>query len=110
MSYLGEKINYVEVEDKIDQEYELLLMTSLDFKQGKTKEWFLDSRCSNHMSGNKNWFSEIDENFRHAVKLGNDTQIFVMGKGSVRLNVDGVTHVISHVYYVPELTKHLLSI
>ena len=51
------KINYVEVEDKIDQKDELLLMASLDFKQGKKKEWFLDFGCSNHMSGNKNWFS-----------------------------------------------------
>ena len=57
-----------------------MLMAYLDFKQGTTEEWFLDSRCSNHMSGNKDWFSELDENFRHAVKLGNDTRIVVKGK------------------------------
>jgi len=85
-------------------------MAYFDLKQGKAKEWFLDSGCSNHMSGNKDWFSDLDENFRHAVKLGNDTRIAVMGKGSVRLNVDGVTHVISHVYYIPELKNNLLSI
>jgi len=44
------------------------------------------------------------------VKLGNDAKIAVMGKGSVRLNVNGVTHIISHVYYVPELNNNLLSI
>ena len=88
------------MENKVDQEDELLLMTYLDFKQGTTEEWFLDSGCSNHMSGNKDWFSELDENSRHVVKLGNDTRIVVMGKGSVWLNVNGVIHVISHVYYV----------
>ena len=100
------------MENKVDQEEELLLMAYLDFKQGKTEEWFLDSGCNNHnhMSGNKDWFSELDENFRHAVKLGNDTRIVIMGKGSVRLNVDRVTHIISHVYYVPELKNNLLSI
>jgi len=98
------------VEDKVDQEDELLLMAYLDFKQGMIEEWFLDSGCNNHMSGNKDWFSELDENFRHAVKLGNDTRIVVTGKGSVLLNVNGVTHVISHVYYVPELKNNLLSI
>ena len=98
------------MDNKVDQEEELLLMAYLDFKQGKTEEWFLDSGCSNHMSDNKDWFSELDENFRHAVKLGNDTRIVVMGKGSVRLNVDGVTHIISHVYCVPELKNNLLSI
>ncbi|RDX99778.1 hypothetical protein CR513_17122, partial [Mucuna pruriens] len=76
----------------------------------KPMENFLRSKeCSNHMSGNKEWFSELDENFRHIVKLDNDTRIAVMGKGSVRLNVNGVTHVISHVYYVPELKNNLLS-
>ncbi|RDX99790.1 hypothetical protein CR513_17108, partial [Mucuna pruriens] len=78
--------------DKVEQEDELLLMAYVDFKQGKEDKWFLDSGCSNHMSGNKEWFSKLDENFQHTVKLGNDTRIAVMGKGSVRLNINGVIH------------------
>lgn len=35
--------------------------------------WFLDSRCSNHMCGDKLVFSEMDDSFRHVVKLGNNT-------------------------------------
>ena len=104
------KANYAEVEDKEEQEDELLLMASTNSMKGKHNEWFLDSGCSNHMSGNKNWFTQLDEEFRHRVKLGNDTRIAVMGKGSVRLVVSGVTNVISHVYYVPELKNNLLSL
>ncbi|KAJ1429972.1 Zinc finger, CCHC-type [Sesbania bispinosa] len=78
------KANYAEMEDKEEQEDELLLMTFVDCKEGKKDEWFLDSGCSNHMSGNKEWFSELDENFRHKVKLGNDTRIAVMGKGQLQ--------------------------
>ncbi|RDX99787.1 Copia protein, partial [Mucuna pruriens] len=55
------KINYAKVEDMVEQEDELF----------------------NHMSGNKEWFSELDENFRHIVKLNNDTRIAMMGKGSI---------------------------
>lgn len=72
--------NYAEVEDKVEQEDELLLMASVDLKEEKDK-WFLDSGCSNLMSGIKDLFSHLDENFHHTVKLGNDTCIAVMGNG-----------------------------
>jgi len=104
------KINYAEVEDAVEQEDELLLMAHVDVKQQKEDEWFLDSGCSNHMSGNREWFSKLDENYHNTVKLGNDAQIDVMGKGSVQLNINGVVYVISHVYYVPELKNNLLSV
>lgn len=42
--------------------------------------WFLDSDCSNHMAGNKKWFSEMEEGFCRIVKLGNDTIMNVMAK------------------------------
>ena len=61
-------------------------------------------------SSNKEWFSELDENFRHKVRLSNDTRIAMKGKGSVRMVGNGIIHVITHVYYVPELKNNLLSI
>jgi len=104
------KANYAEVEDKVEQKDELLLMASSEFKEGKDNEWFIDSGCSNRISGNKNWFMQLDEDFRHRVKLGNDTRLVVMGKGNIRTVVSGVTHMISQVYYVPELKNNLLSL
>jgi len=59
-------------------------MTTVDPKEEEDKDkCFLDSGCSNHMSGSKDWFSHLDENFHHTVKLGNDTRIADMGKWSV---------------------------
>jgi len=104
------KPNYAEMEDKEEQEDELLLITFIDCIEGKKDEWFLDSGCGNHMSSNKEWFSELDENFRHNVRLGNDTHIAVKGKGSVWMVVNEIIHVITHVYYVLELKNNLLSI
>ena len=72
--------------------------------------WFLDSGCSNHISGNKLWFTELDEGFRHSVKLDNNSRMTVMGKGCVKLNVAGVIQKIDGVYYIPELKIFLLSI
>jgi len=102
------KANYAEMEE--EHEEEILLMAIAESKEVKKNEWFLDSGCSNHMSGNKGWFSELDENFRGKVKLGNDTHIAVMGKGSIRMKVNGLMHIVTHVYYVPKLKNNLLSI
>ena len=34
----------------------------------------------------------------------------VIGKGNVKLILNGITHVLGEVYYVPELNNNLLSI
>lgn len=100
-------VNYAE----LDGEEELLLMAHVEVNNSRREDvWFLDSGCSNHMSGNKKWFASFDEEFRHSVKLGNSTRMPVIGKGNIKLEVDGLTQVISDVYYVPELTNNLLSI
>ena len=72
--------------------------------------WFIDSGCSNHMCGDRAMFSELDERFQHVVKLGNNTRMNVIGKGSVKLLLNGVNHVVAEVYYIPELRNNLLSI
>jgi len=53
--------------------------------------WFLDSGCSNHMTGNKSWFIVLHESFRDIVRLGNNTTMSVLGKGCVRFEVEGIT-------------------
>lgn len=103
------KANYAELED--GEEGELLLMTYVEPHQTRREMvWFLDSGCSNHMTGNKEWFSDLDENFSQTVKLGNDTRMTVVAKGSIRMQVNGILQVISDVYYIPELKNNLLSI
>jgi hypothetical protein len=96
---------------EMDEEEELLLMAYVqDKKTSKEEVWFLDSGCSNHMSGNKDWFIEMDEQFRHSVKLGNGVKMMVMGKGSVKLVTAGLTQVVRDVFFIPELKNNLLSI
>nr|GFA52260.1 retrovirus-related Pol polyprotein from transposon TNT 1-94 [Tanacetum cinerariifolium] len=70
--------------------------------------WFLDSGCSNHMCGKREFFCDLDENFKETVMLGDDMSINVMGKGSVRLLVNGFLQVITSVFYIPGLRNNLL--
>jgi hypothetical protein len=55
------------------------------------RQWFLDSGCSNHMTGDRQWFIHLDESFRQVVKLGNDTKMDVMGKGNIKLRINGTS-------------------
>ena len=70
------KANYAELEKEDDEE--LLLISYIEFKQAKMEDvWFLDSGCSNHMTGNRRWFTEFDESFSQTVKLGNNTRMAI---------------------------------
>ncbi|MCI01710.1 retrovirus-related pol polyprotein from transposon tnt 1-94 [Trifolium medium] len=76
----------------------------------KKEIWYLDSCCSNHMIGNKEWLFDFDDSFRESVRLGDDSKMAVMGKGNVKLNVEGIIQVIIDVYFLPGLKNNLLSI
>ncbi|KAB2616999.1 hypothetical protein D8674_012868 [Pyrus ussuriensis x Pyrus communis] len=96
--------NYTEVNEE-----DMLLMSYVEVHE-RTDAWFLDSRCSNHMCGDRDIFTNLDESFVHSVKLGNNSRMNVVGKGSVSLVLNGINHVVNEVYYVPELKNNLLSI
>jgi hypothetical protein len=44
------------------------------------------------------------------VKLGDNSRMIVVGKGSVKIKVGGIIQVISDMYFIPELKNNLLSI
>jgi len=57
------------------------------------------------------WFVEMEkEGINKKVRLSNDSTLAVIGKGSVRIVINGTSYVISYVYYVPELKTNLLSL
>lgn len=106
------QVHYAKFEDATEAENETLLVAYEEMTQSVQREdWFLDSGCSHHMTGNKQWFTEIhEEGLNKNVKLGNDTTLNVVARGSIQVQINDVTHVISDVYYVPELKTNLLSL
>ncbi|KAL4386156.1 hypothetical protein GQ457_09G030990 [Hibiscus cannabinus] len=69
----------------------------------------MKERIINHMCGKREFFSNLDENFREKVKLGDNSSMNVMGKGTVHILVNGSLHIITGVFYVPGLQNSLLS-
>ncbi|GKC81443.1 retrovirus-related pol polyprotein from transposon TNT 1-94 [Tanacetum coccineum] len=69
-----------------NEDEEILLMSYVEMQNSNREAmWFLDSGCSNHMSGDRRWFVQFDESYRHLVKLGNGTRMAVMGKEAFEL-------------------------
>ncbi|CAL2245782.1 unnamed protein product [Prunus armeniaca] len=52
----------------------------------------------------------MDESFMDNVKLGNNSSLCVMGKGNIKVEVNGVMHCITEVFYVPELKNNLIGL
>ncbi|XP_019419076.1 PREDICTED: uncharacterized protein LOC109329725 [Lupinus angustifolius] len=56
----GPKIEARLAQDEESEEEQVLLMVTSE-KEVKHDCWYLDTGCSNHMSGNKEWFESLDE-------------------------------------------------
>ena len=80
-------------------------------EEGSPKVWYLNSGCSNHMSGNETLFSFIDKSFKFEIKMGNNGTLPVVGKGSimVRTKKDEKKE-IQNVYFAPSMKHNLMSI
>ncbi|KAF2318018.1 hypothetical protein GH714_041345 [Hevea brasiliensis] len=100
---LQKEVNFAEGQE------ELLLMAYTTTGIANNEDtWFLDSGCSNHMCGKKEYFFDFDANFRDSVKLGNNSSLLVKGKGNILMH--GIAQIITSVFFVPELKNNLLSI
>eukprot|EP00253_Pinus_taeda_P012937 PITA_12937 len=74
--------NFANEEDKNPKN----VLLTCNIAQDKQEDfWFLDSGCSNHMTGNIAMFANMDENVKSEVTTGTDNKIFVKGKGRVSI-------------------------
>ena len=54
-----------------------------DVQESPHDIWYLDLGCSNHMTGNLNLFSNLDNSVKTDVTLRNNVQVTVLGKSTV---------------------------
>ena len=87
-----------------EEEENKLFMACIDTNPKPSDLWFVDSGCSNHMTGTKSLFQELDETQKIKVQLGNKKEMQVKEKGTVGVNTShGKVKVLDNVQFVPDL-------
>lgn len=80
-------------------------------QQGQKKKWYIDTPCSNYMTGKKELFSMLGESYKSEVKSKDENLLKIEGKGIITFySKEGTALNITNFHYVPELTQNLLSI
>lgn len=66
--------------------------------------WYFDNGASNHMSGERSKFRDLDQSFQGHMKFENGSAVKILGKGSILLRFKGGRQrLLKEVYYIPEL-------
>lgn len=95
---------------KENEEDEHLFYSCEAASEEKNQTWYVDSGCSNHMSGDESIFSNLDTSRKSRVKLGNGALVHTKGKGTISIQTNLGTKCIDDVLLVPSLEHNLLSV
>jgi hypothetical protein len=77
------------------------------YAQAKGSQWYIDSGCSKHMTGDTNFFVTLKEEKGGNDTFGNNSSIRIVGKGTASLD-NGNTKTYN-VLYVEGLKHNILS-
>ncbi|GAU33196.1 hypothetical protein TSUD_206550 [Trifolium subterraneum] len=89
----------------------VLLMVTTNTSEDQSTLWYLDTCCTNHMTGHRDRLLELDENFKSTVKFADNSTISVEGKGKVMFTRKNGNHTfVTDVLYVPTMKHNLLSL
>jgi len=73
--------------------------------------WYLDNGASNHMTGDRKKFLELDGGVTGRVRFGDGSGVQIEGKGSILFRCrDGSQWLLRDVYYIPKLRSNLVSL
>lgn len=85
--------------------------TNTNKKGTGTNMWYLDNGASNHMTGFKEKFTDLDETVTGVVHFGDGSTVKIEGKGTVMmLCKNGEKRCLFDVYYIPSLCNNIISL
>ena len=73
--------------------------------------WYLDNSASNHMTGDKRYFSLISTSILRKVRFGDDSRIDIKGNGTLSfIDMNGESRKMTGVYYILDLKSNIISL
>ncbi|XP_006593259.1 uncharacterized protein LOC114378981 [Glycine soja] len=92
------------------EEQSLLLMMITDSESQNNEIWYIDSGCSNHMTGHRDWLVNFDAMKKSKVRFVDDRVIQAEGEGNVAVRrLDGRQAMFTYVLYVLGMKSNLIS-
>ncbi|XP_016648293.1 PREDICTED: uncharacterized protein LOC107880714 [Prunus mume] len=88
----------------------LFFASSAILEKSANEEWYVDSGCNNHMTGNKKLQIDINTNVAGKVQMPTGELVSIIGMGTLVLNTSIGTKYIREVMYLPGLKENLLSV
>lgn len=91
-------------------EHKLFVQLGEKGASGST-HWILDTGATNHMTGQRDAFSELDTSVHGTVRFGDGSVIAIEGRGTILFKCkNGAHQVLAGVYYIPRLTARIISV
>ncbi|WVZ04008.1 hypothetical protein V8G54_024814 [Vigna mungo] len=105
----GERGNHA-LDRCVELTYHVLLQSERNHGEDESS-WYLDTRCSNHITRRREWLMNLDQRMRSSVKLADDNTVTAEGIGRILIKCKngGVTYM-DDVLYIPSVKYNLLSL
>ncbi|XP_047164065.1 uncharacterized protein LOC124833595 [Vigna umbellata] len=97
--------------DRCNRETDHMLLSNATSHVEDESCWYLDTGCSNHMTGKREWLIDLDTSIKSNVRFVDNSVIMAEGAGKVSITrKDGRFAYMINVLYVPTMRSNLLSL
>ncbi|XP_074327203.1 uncharacterized protein LOC141665119 [Apium graveolens] len=87
------------------------LLTDGKTKNTNSNVWYLDNGASNHMTGEREKFMELNEKITGTVRFRDGSAVEIKGKGLITFKCkNGEERMLRKVFYIPSLCSNIISL